>query len=37
LVGVGALINDGELASYQVMVLLAPERGRLLVSTVEGT
>jgi hypothetical protein len=37
LVGVGALINDGELASYRVVVLLAPERGRLLVSTVEGT
>jgi hypothetical protein len=37
LVGVSALVNDGELASYHVVVLLAPERGRLLVSTVEGT
>jgi len=35
--GVSALVNDGELASYQVVVLLAPKRGRLLVSTVEGT
>lgn len=37
LVGVSALVNDGELASYQVVVLLTPERERLLVSTVEGT
>jgi hypothetical protein len=36
-VGVSALVNDGELASYQVVVLLAPKGGRLLVSTVEGT
>jgi hypothetical protein len=36
-VGISALVNDGELASYQVLVLLAPKRGRLLVSTVEGT
>lgn len=36
-VGVSALVNDGELASYQVVVLLAPKHGRLLVSTVEGT
>jgi len=37
LVGVSSLVNDGELVSYHVVVLLAPERGRLLVSTVEGT
>jgi hypothetical protein len=35
-VGVSALVNAGELASYQVVVLLAPKRGRQLVSTVEG-
>jgi hypothetical protein len=36
LVGVSALVNDGELVSYPVGLLLAPEHGRLLVSAVEG-
>jgi hypothetical protein len=36
LLGVSALVNDGELVSYPVGLLLAPEHGRLLVSAVEG-
>ena len=37
LVGVSALINDGELASYSLGLLLTPGNGRLLVSSVQGT
>jgi hypothetical protein len=36
LIGLSALINDGELASYRVRLILARERGRLLVTAVEG-
>lgn len=36
MVGVSALIGDGELASYMVGLLLAREHGRLLVCTVEA-
>ncbi len=36
LVGVSALVNDGELTSYPVGVLLTPRKGGLLVSAVEG-
>jgi hypothetical protein len=36
LIGVSAVVNDGELASYPVVLLLASERGRLLVSAVQG-
>lgn len=35
-VGVSALVNDGELASYHLALLLTPEHGRLLVSAVEA-
>lgn len=34
--GVVVLINDGELASYQLTLLLARKEGRLLVTRVEG-
>jgi hypothetical protein len=34
--GVSALVNDGELASYPLVLLLARENGVLLVSAVEG-
>lgn len=37
LVGVSVLVNDGELVSYPVGLLIASEDGRLLVSGVEGT
>jgi hypothetical protein len=36
MVGVSALIGDGELASYTVGLLLERQHGRLLVSTVEA-
>lgn len=36
LVGVSALVNDGELVSYPVGLLLSPRKGGLLVSAVEG-
>jgi hypothetical protein len=36
LIGVSALVNDGELASYRIRLILARARGRLLVTTVEG-
>ena len=36
LIRVSAVVNDGELASYPVVLLLASERGRLLVSAVQG-
>ena len=35
-VGVSALVNDGELASYHLVLLLALVHGRLLVSSVQG-
>jgi hypothetical protein len=37
LIGVSALVNDGELASYHVGLLLTSRHGRLLVSALEGT
>lgn len=37
LIGLSALVNDGELASYHVGLLLASRHGRLLVSALEGT
>jgi hypothetical protein len=36
LVGISALVNDGELASYRIRLILARTRGRLLVTAVEG-
>jgi hypothetical protein len=36
LIGVSALVNDGELASYRVRLILTRTRGRLLVIAVEG-
>jgi hypothetical protein len=36
LVGVSALLNDGELANYRVRLILTRARGRLLVAAVEG-
>jgi len=36
LVGLSVLVNDGELASYRVGLLLVREHGRLLVSRVQG-
>ncbi len=36
-IGVSALVNDGELASYGVRLILARAGGRLLVTAVEGS
>ena len=35
-IGVNATVNDGELASYQLELLLVPAHGRLLVATVKA-